>query len=1121
MQIFNNFTTYFFPFCRIGSQQQSCNGSGFQGTLLCKFMKISCPLSTGEEFRQELKKRKEGNQTQQVMSKTEEEEQDIGQNVKVKFDELCRTLNMDKDTEDKAWSSYIKNDRNFTLEGESLHWLACALYVSCRKSNGPESKKQGYEGNGISLSKLLGAVKLSLLHFFQKVRKWLDMSKSGKNLHEKIDQLERNFSVSSVVFEKFAVVFKEIFKEDWSEPSKRGRKKQALTSTDIVNFCWTLYIRAKAMYPDISDDLVNSYHLLLCCIDLVFANIMGVKHLKTCFNASFSGLPEDYLTYEYNANEIPSIIDTLCQLHAGLAIETKIIKRQYLKTFIEEEIREGHLKGSIERLSGLADAGHFEYNMKSMNDSYEEHILRTGDIDERIFIMADSDFQIGTPTKQWMFGESVDEKERSQVKRNLQEYFNKVKGFPPQTPLTGRRWVRDKEETSSSTYSSITFSVGRLQESLKGLKPEPSVGLIDIFKSFKENPASRLKEQVDQLSAKFVEKYNAPLHNGVASPSSGQNFTEARLKLGTALFYKVLQSIIEAERKRSSADKDLSPLFEQDVFIKSLLACCLEIVIYSYNSSKTFPWILNVFNLSAYHFFKVIEVVIREEDSLSRDVIKHLSRVEEQILEKLAWQTGSPIYAAMEVSGIPQCKEVATDSNVAPSYFIMSPQPLRPTKDASTQKSPILTLSDRFGAQLGSPARRNLFGTNKEGQQKLSDIRADTAIVLPPRTGTNLATQPLVKFPIMINSAGNSPVRLVAVTPPKGTPPRPGMIRISSPSKNTKRYGSLGIFFRKLYHMMSLRMKDLCEKLNIAAVLQHKIWTCFEHSLLKNSDMLRDRHVDQLLMCAIYVMSKVTKDDKSFHEIMKFYRTQPQASSDVYRQVLIERASDREAELASSTSSARNPAISVHLPAKEEATTSDISSENRVDQAESSESKSSEEMSNKSVESSLNESEILNKEAESSMSSLVDKNVYNDLIQFYNIVYIRKIKEFALKFASSKVNLDAPPLSPLPVTRRQVHSPRKVSKKHEVYISPIKPSTQMTPRSRLLYCFDSSPARKLRDINEMIKGSMPGGTRRRVILDNDQEDGPSAAKRQPYMNGVQRLYQNLKQDIKHFNSINK
>ena len=60
-----------------------------------------------------------------------------------------------------------------------------------------------------------------------------------------------------------------------------------------------------------------------------------------------------------------------------------------------------------------------------------------------------------------------------------------------------------------------------------------------------------------------------------------------------------------------------------------------------------------------------------------------------------------------------------------------------------------------------------------------------------------------------------------------------------------------------------------------------RIWTCFEHSLTDNIDMLQDRHIDQLIMCAVYVIAKVTKEEKSFHEIMKWYRTQPQAHSDV------------------------------------------------------------------------------------------------------------------------------------------------------------------------------------------------------------------------------------------------
>jgi len=83
---------------------------------------------------------------------------------------------------------------------------------------------------------------------------------------------------------------------------------------------------------------------------------------------------------------------------------------------------------------------------------------------------------------------------------------------------------------------------------------------------------------------------------------------------------------------------------------------------------------------------------------------------------------------------------------------------------------------------------------------------------------------PSVRFPIMLTSPGSSPVRFF-VTNQRGTPARSGVIRIqASPSKSapSKKYGSLGIFFRKLYHMTYVRLKDLCEKLDIGVELQKK-----------------------------------------------------------------------------------------------------------------------------------------------------------------------------------------------------------------------------------------------------------------------------------------------------------
>lgn len=56
---------------------------------------------------------------------------------------------------------------------------------------------------------------------------------------------------------------------------------------------------------------------------------------------------------------------------------------------------------------------------------------------------------------------------------------------------------------------------------------------------------------------------------------------------------------------------------------------------------------------------------------------------------------------------------------------------------------------------------------------------------------------------------------------------------------------------------MAKRLRELCATLHISDELRLKIWTCFEHSLVHCTDLMVDRHLDQLLMCAIYIIAKV------------------------------------------------------------------------------------------------------------------------------------------------------------------------------------------------------------------------------------------------------------------------
>lgn len=59
---------------------------------------------------------------------------------------------------------------------------------------------------------------------------------------------------------------------------------------------------------------------------------------------------------------------------------------------------------------------------------------------------------------------------------------------------------------------------------------------------------------------------------------------------------------------------------------------------------------------------QVIEVFIRSEEGLSRDMVKHLNQIEEQVLESQAWSRDSALWGALHAAGskVPTVEEVRT-----------------------------------------------------------------------------------------------------------------------------------------------------------------------------------------------------------------------------------------------------------------------------------------------------------------------------------------------------------------------------------------------------------------------------------------------------------------------------
>ncbi|XP_061487691.1 retinoblastoma-like protein 1 isoform X4 [Rhineura floridana] len=1014
--------------------------------------------------------------------------------VRAAIDHLCQELNLDTSSAAEALRDFTALRGTYSLEGETVHWLACALYVACRKSIIPTVGSGLREGNCVSLTRILRSAKLSLIQFFSKMKKWMDMSNLPQEFRERVERLERNFEVSTVIFKKFKPIFLVIFKNPYEEQPKlqRSRKQRRVPCSvkDLFNFCWTLFVYTKGNFSMIGDDLVNSYHLLLCCLDLIFANALRCPHKRDLLNSSFKGLPQDFHSADFRTSEAPPcIIATLCELHDGLLVEAKGIKEHYFKPYISKLYDRKILKGDC-----LLDLSNFADNNKALNKEYEEFVLTEGDFDERVFLGADAEEEIGTPQKFSTDMPSGKVMTKVHMECYLQQHFEKKRSFAPSTPLTGRRYLREKEPVITPV-ASATQSVSRLQSIVAGVKNAPSEQLIAIFESCIRNPMETIMNRMKDIGEAFCQNYTRSTDD---QPGSHIDFAVNRLKLAEILYYKILETVMVQEIRRLHG-KDMSALLEQDIFHRSLLACCLEIVLFAYSSPRTFPWIIEVLHLRPFYFYKVIEVLIRSEEGLSRDMVKHLNSIEEQILESLAWTKDSALWGALQASEnkVPTCEEVIFPCNfetgnggrglghlpMMPVSPIVHPRlkEVRTDLGGSLRRdmqplSPI-SVHDRYSSPVAGSAKRRLFG-DESPKEKPADknVTEGTRLKIAPMssfidenvsvsteqtilamatatvTGQKITLHVNLSEESKVDSHGQVPLTAQALI--SVSPSQPHMTQAQeayqSAGSKPKKTGSLALFFRKVYHLASVRLRDLCLKQDVSIDLRRRIWTCFEFTLVHCTDLMKDRHLDQLLLCAFYIMAKVSKEERTFQDIMKSYRNQPQANSHVYRSVLL-----------------KNVSTEVALDIKQE------------------------EMSQEDSPRKMNCLPIRTK---TEISKDLEKEERGDLIKFYNTIYVGRVKTFALKYdASSHDNVvEAPPLSPFPSIKQPPVSPRRISQQHSVYVSPHKNSACLTPKTALLYKFNGSPSKSLKEINNMIKQGGQRAKKRAISIDSDTE---SPAKR--------------------------
>lgn len=525
---------------------------------------------------------------------------------------------------------------------------------------------------------------------------------------------------------------------------------------------------------------------------------------------------------------------------------------------------------------------------KYIKKEYEDFVLTIGDFDECIFLNEEASKELGTAELQSQF--DIEEK----LFQQQVSYDTSKDTLVPATPLSSRQYLASRTPVNNilTPISSATTSISRLHSILQNHKNEPSRDLQRIFEMCDKDPQTKIKDIIKKMGNVFSEAYaesnqdqsiirsNEEFH---CIMTSGREFANKRRVFAETFFYFIFEKILKGELSKripqSNITQSLSKMVSSELLIRSLYACSLEIILFSYNiCNRVFPWILQIYDdhpqlkIPPFFFYKVIEPIIREEQGLSRDIVKHLNTIEEKILDCLAWTKDSPLWILLSKTPSPTYAEVSLDlfnqdggENTAPFM-----------------KSPVI----RSDSNNLMNAVYTGFSESNVKRQLFTNGNADASKSISPQT--QICHDVSVIRSAKSISQTNTPVKQEI---DENLVPSPKSSILSTPVNKNQRNSQIALFFRKVYSLASHRFHDLYKRLQITSDdVKCKIWTCFENAIQAHTYLMCEHHLDQIIMCCIYALSRINiNGDRSiqFGNIINEYRFQPQGSSIIYRNVLL------------------------------------------------------------------------------------------------------------------------------------------------------------------------------------------------------------------------------------------
>ncbi|KAL0335884.1 UNVERIFIED_CONTAM: Retinoblastoma-related protein [Sesamum radiatum] len=340
------------------------------------------------------------------------------------------------------------------------------------------------------------------------------------------------------------------------------------------------------------------------------------------------------------------------------------------------------------------------------------------------------------------------------------------------------------------------------------------------------------------------------------------------------LYFRVLQAMCTAESQILHAN-NLTSLLTNERFHRCMLACSAELVLATHKTvTMLFPTVLERTGITAFDLSKVIESFVRHEETLPRELRRHLNSLEERLLESMVWEKGSSMYNSLivarpalsaEISRLGLLAEPMPSLDAIAMHIDMSCGVLPPMQSLLKHEKQV------FPGQNGdirSPKRVCM-----EYRSVLVERNPFTSPVKDRLLGLN-NLKPKLPPPIL-QSAFASPTR-----------PNPGG------GGETCAETAVNVFFSKIIKLAAVRINGMVERLQLSQQIRECVYCLFQKILGQRTTLFFNRHIDQIILCCFYGVAKVcVADIPAEPDIQRNhfnYRKQPQCKPQVFRSVYVD-----------------------------------------------------------------------------------------------------------------------------------------------------------------------------------------------------------------------------------------